>query len=110
MPQYLSVISALAELPDRPSIVLLQPWSSFQIAHPRFLDPPSPAEATAAIRSALRRHGLDRALIDVVSHSYGTAIASWLIKAYPELIARSCFVDPIVFCGGEPCVTQIASR
>ena len=98
------MLSALAELSDRPSLVLLQPWSSFQVAHPRFLDPPGPSEATAAVRSALRLHDLDRTQVDVLSHSYGTAVHAWLVKAHPDRIARSCFVDPIVFCGGEPCV------
>ena len=100
------MLSALAELSDRPSLVLLQPWSSFQIAHPRYLRPPGPSEATAAIRSALRRHDLDSTQVDVLSHSYGTAVHAWLVKAHSDLIARSCFVDPIVFCGGEPCVAE----
>lgn len=25
-------------------------------------------------------------------------VHGWLLKAYPDLVARSCFVDPVCFC------------
>lgn len=31
----------------------------------------------------------------------GSFIHSWMLKAYPELITRSCFIDPVVFCSWE---------
>ena len=31
----------------------------------------------------------------------GSFLHSWILKAYPEMVTRSCFVDPVVFCSWE---------
>lgn len=34
----------------------------------------------------------------VLSHSNGTIVHGWLLKQAPDLVVRSCFVDPVCFC------------
>ena len=36
-----------------------------------------------------------------MSHSNGSFVHAWLLKAHPELFRRSCFVDPVTFCSWE---------
>ncbi|KAF9478994.1 hypothetical protein BDN70DRAFT_807742 [Pholiota conissans] len=53
--------------------------------------------------------------ITMISHSNGSYIHAWMLKGHPELIGRSCFIDPVTFCSWEgdvcydflyqPCVT-----
>ncbi|KAJ6598984.1 hypothetical protein DFH09DRAFT_1021686 [Mycena vulgaris] len=120
--QYNSIISDLhRQFPDRPLLIPLQPHISQNIFHPRFLDP--------ICREALadRLAGLMRELgwvdfvskdsdemnskdasgaastpgVTMLSHSNGSYLHAWCLKRYPELISRSCFVDPVTFCSWE---------
>ncbi|KAF8195811.1 hypothetical protein K438DRAFT_1826557 [Mycena galopus ATCC 62051] len=67
------------KFPDRPLLIPLQPHISQDIFHPRFLDP----------------------ILTMVSHSNGSYLHAWCLKQHPEIISRSCFVDPVTFCSWE---------
>jgi len=48
----------------------------------------------------------------VVSHSNGTVLHAWLLKAHPGLVTASCFVDPFTFClwEGDVCYNFVYKR
>ncbi|TCD64755.1 hypothetical protein EIP91_003646 [Steccherinum ochraceum] len=104
--------------PDRPFLIPLFPHTSQEIFHPRYLKPLSRHESAQLIGGLLKELGWvdgddgeageekkekaeSRTGVVVLSHSNGTFIYGWLLKAHPEMIARSCFVDPVVFCQWE---------
>lgn len=42
--------------------------------------------------------------VSMLSHSNGSVHHAWVLKDAPEMVRRTCFVDPVVFClweGGE---------
>jgi len=45
----------------------------------------------------------------MLSHSNGSFLHAWMLKEYPEMISRSCFIDPVVFCiyEGDACYNFI---
>jgi pimeloyl-ACP methyl ester carboxylesterase len=53
---------------------------------------PDADEVAAGIASALGSIGLPPACI--VAHSYGSLIASRLIRRFPECVASTAFIDP----------------
>ncbi|THH32879.1 hypothetical protein EUX98_g1287 [Antrodiella citrinella] len=113
--------------PDRPFLVPLFPHVSQEIFHPRFLKPIGRHESTKCIGGLLKELGWVENVeveaksaghdgenadeknvsenpasgVTMLSHSNGTFIHCWLLKAHPEMITRSCFVDPVVFCQWE---------
>ncbi|SNX85596.1 uncharacterized protein MEPE_04305 [Melanopsichium pennsylvanicum] len=96
--QYSSLVSFFLSSPifsHRPILILLQPNISQSILSPDFLQPFGHHETTSAFRSILDRHEWD--CIDVLSHSYGSLVHSWLIKSLKTRVRRSCFVDPVCF-------------
>lgn len=96
--QYASLVSFLLHSPifaHRPIVILLQPNISQSILSPAFLKPFGHHETTSAFRSILARHNWSS--IDVLSHSYGSLVHSWLIKSLASRVRRSCFVDPVCF-------------
>ncbi|KIM46112.1 hypothetical protein M413DRAFT_303542 [Hebeloma cylindrosporum] len=126
--QYHGVIAHLLEqFPDRPILVPLQPQISQDFFHPHFLNPPSRhemADRLAGLLSALGWVSLDikadkdreseeedevasslmensQRGITLLSHSNGSYTHAWMLKGYPEIIGRSCFVDPVTFCSWE---------
>ena len=110
--QYQMILSRLLhELRDRPLLVPLQPHVSQQIFHRDFLAPKGRQETAAALRALLVELGWAPAggrgakaregRITLMSHSNGSFVHAWLLKAHPELFRRSCFVDPVTFCSWE---------
>ncbi|TCD68184.1 hypothetical protein EIP91_011355 [Steccherinum ochraceum] len=124
--------------PDRPFLVPLFPFVSQEIFHPRYLRPIGRQESAKLIGGLLKELGWvdkddteheaesseektvkpkPRTGVTMLSHSNGTFIHCWLLKAHPKMITRSCFVDPVVFCQWEgdlcynfcyrPCATGI---
>ncbi|KXN89654.1 hypothetical protein AN958_05521 [Leucoagaricus sp. SymC.cos] len=43
----------------------------------------------------------ERRGVTMLSHSNGTYVHAWMLKAHPNMLARSCFVDPVTFCQWE---------
>ncbi|CDO71256.1 hypothetical protein BN946_scf184908.g13 [Trametes cinnabarina] len=39
--------------------------------------------------------------VTMFSHSNGSFGHAWMLKTYPRMITRSCFVDPVTFCSWE---------
>ncbi|KAI0034072.1 hypothetical protein K488DRAFT_77450 [Vararia minispora EC-137] len=120
--QYAHIIfNLLSHTTHRPLLVPLQPHISQLIFHPEFLTPKG-RHATAA-----SMHGLfvelgwvadegdistesvfggstvpaKRRGVTIVSHSNGSFVHAWLLKAHASIVARSCFVDPVTFCSWE---------
>lgn len=98
--QYASLVSYFEKHPGlqhRPLILLLQPHISMNLFHPEHLKPPSKTSTTRGLRALVAKWGFEDGMT-VVSHSNGTIVHGWLLKECPELIKRSCFVDPVTFC------------
>ncbi|PWZ01327.1 hypothetical protein BCV70DRAFT_158426 [Testicularia cyperi] len=96
--QYSSLISFFIReerFRERPILILLQPNISQSFFSPAFLSPFGHHETTMAFRRILRARGWES--IDVLSHSYGSLVHSWLIKSLGSMVRRSCFVDPVCF-------------
>lgn len=96
--QYASLVSFFLHSPifaHRPIVILIQPNISQSILSPSFLKPFGHHETTSAFRSILAKNSWTS--IDVLSHSYGSLVHSWLIKSIASSIRRSCFVDPVCF-------------
>ncbi|KAI7864511.1 Alpha/Beta hydrolase protein [Spinellus fusiger] len=87
---YTEFIHRLASL-DRPIFVVELPHVSMHMVD----HAPNIEDTVKEVVGMLKNHGHDRAV--VVSHSYGTAIASWLMKNAPEIVAGSVLIDPICF-------------
>ncbi|KAH8105879.1 hypothetical protein BXZ70DRAFT_917198 [Cristinia sonorae] len=123
--QYVHFLETLFKAePDRPFLIPLLPHVSQELFHPRFLRPVGRHESAELIGGLLRELGwVDKEEEDVtsdgesaklkgdvvkppkgvtmLSHSNGTFIHCWLLKAHPQMVTRSCFVDPVVFCQWE---------
>ncbi|KAJ7590911.1 hypothetical protein C8J56DRAFT_1013742 [Mycena floridula] len=120
--QYTALVTDLVEkFPDRPLLILIQPHISQNIFHPRFLKPFSRHEMTGRLAGLLQELGwvsgesttsqneekpIDDSLrtaqgVTMLSHSNGSYCHAWMLKGFPEMISRSCFVDPVTFCSWE---------
>ncbi|KDQ53188.1 hypothetical protein JAAARDRAFT_183518 [Jaapia argillacea MUCL 33604] len=116
----------LRALPDCPVLIPLQPHISQDIFHARFLNPMGRPEMAECLAGLVRELGwvqegsdgetrddgeshLKEKGITVLSHSNGSYVHAWLLKAHPNMIARSCFVDPVTFCiwEGDVCYNFI---
>ncbi|KAI4525653.1 hypothetical protein K525DRAFT_234222 [Schizophyllum commune Loenen D] len=115
----------LRRFSDRPVLFLLQPSISQDIFHPRFLSPPSRRETSKRLAKLIESLGwaslqeefvgsddeiaVARALakqkrpsgVTMLSHSNGSYTHAWMLKDYPNIVTRSCFVDPVTFCSWE---------
>jgi len=123
--QYKLFLSLLQEsFPDRPLLVPMQPHISQDIFHPRFLKPLGRKESADTLAELLKQLKWVRDLnkdssdseredrdppspvksgkgITLLSHSNGSYAHAWMLKSYPEMVYRSCFVDPVTFCSWE---------
>ncbi|KDQ61819.1 hypothetical protein JAAARDRAFT_31292 [Jaapia argillacea MUCL 33604] len=122
--QYKIFISGLLRsLRDRPLLIVLQPHISQDIFHERFLRPMGRHEMADCLAGLVRELGWveqegngeegdlsgeesgrwreGRRGVTLLSHSNGSYVHSWMVKAYPRMVARSCFADPITFCSWE---------
>ncbi|KAI0081737.1 hypothetical protein K474DRAFT_1612892 [Panus rudis PR-1116 ss-1] len=107
-------------VPDHPVLIPLHPHVSQEIFHPRFLRPMSRHESADCLAGLLRElgwvseakdesgdesekevHAGKPSGVTVISHSNGSFTHAWLLKAHPEMVTRSCFVDPVTFCSWE---------
>lgn len=98
--QYASLVSYFEQhssLRRRPLILLVQPHVSMSLFHPEHRKPPTKESTTRGLKALIRRWGFKDG-VDVVSHSNGTIVHGWLLKEIPELVKRSCLVDPVTFC------------
>ncbi|EJD01104.1 uncharacterized protein FOMMEDRAFT_125748 [Fomitiporia mediterranea MF3/22] len=97
----------LEELPDTPIMIPIQPPISQNIFHPRFLRPMLRHEKVACLAGAIDRLGWagpsvhEKYGVTMLSHSNGSYAHAWMLKAFPQIIKRSCFVDPVTFCSWE---------
>ncbi|TFY78761.1 hypothetical protein EWM64_g5252 [Hericium alpestre] len=119
---YVPILSyLLRNLPDTPILIPLQPHISQQLFHPTFLTPKGRKETAELMRAILLELGwVDEVAeedlpknaaaagksnkpkgVTMLSHSNGSYTHAWILKAYPEMITRSCFVDPVTFCSWE---------
>ncbi|KAK7470562.1 hypothetical protein VKT23_001986 [Stygiomarasmius scandens] len=112
------------EFKDRPILIVLQPHISQEIFHPRFLQPLSRRETSKRLAGLIYALGWAKYLerdgsesegekmerktgktsghgITLLSHSNGSYTHAWMLKDFPHLVTRSCFVDPVTFCSWE---------
>lgn len=122
--QYNILLRHLAEaFTDRPLLILLQPHISQEFFHPRYLKPMSRKETADRLARLMAKVGwvdLERSGdtseedevednlvgrprkgITLLSHSNGSYAHAWMLKEYPHVVTRSCFVDPVTFCSWE---------
>ncbi|CAE6365280.1 unnamed protein product [Rhizoctonia solani] len=118
--QYSMFISQiLREFPNRPVLVPLQPHISQAIFRPGHLDALNKAELVDTLRGLLEKLGWAQSddkptssQVTFISHSNGSVPHAWMLKAYPELLQRNCFVDPVTFClwEGDVCYNFVYKR
>ena len=99
--QYAALVSYFEQHPSvrkRPLVLLIQPHLSMSFFHPLHRKPPNKESMNKGLRALVARWGFADDGITVISHSNGTIVASWLLKDCPDLVKRSCFVDPVTFC------------
>ncbi|KAJ7179062.1 hypothetical protein C8R46DRAFT_1173508 [Mycena filopes] len=106
------------QFPDRPLLIPLQPHISQNIFHRDFLDPICRQDLADRLVGLMRELGWvpsdsddlskesvssvpPTSTVTMLSHSNGSYLHAWVLKQYPELISRSCFVDPVTFCSWE---------
>ncbi|KAI9574737.1 hypothetical protein HD554DRAFT_2011317 [Boletus coccyginus] len=121
----LLIDNLLRNFSDRPVLIPIQPNISQDIFHSKFLKPMNRHEMTAHLSGLLRELGWvssnDPSLLPlntpsqgivILSHSNGSFLHAWFLKAYPEMVVRSCFVDPVTFCcwEGDMCYNFLYSR
>ncbi|PPQ94006.1 hypothetical protein CVT25_009854 [Psilocybe cyanescens] len=126
--QYHDFFAQLVEkIPDRPILIPLQPQISQSFFHSDFLLPPSRHQMADRLASLLQTLGwvtLDANVnekfedekgrtssnmyvpqfqrgVTLISHSNGSYAHAWVLKGYSDIVARSCFVDPVTFCSWE---------
>jgi len=106
--QYQQILSHfMAELTDHPVLIPIQPHISQDVFHNRYLKPMSRKDTVEHLAAVLRNLGWvdeddeDLGGVTFCSHSNGSYAHAWMLKAYPEMVARSCFVDPVTFCSWE---------
>ncbi|KAJ7498836.1 hypothetical protein FB451DRAFT_1117567 [Mycena latifolia] len=130
--QYNCIIRDLHnQFPNRPLLIPLQPHISQDIFHPRFLDPICRQDLADRLAGLMRELGWVDFIskdndelskdapcagstrgVTMLSHSNGSYLHAWCLKRYPELISRSCFVDPVTFCSweGDACYNFLYRR
>ncbi|KAF8974489.1 hypothetical protein BDZ97DRAFT_1647027 [Flammula alnicola] len=124
---HIIIVHLIQEFSDRPILIPLQPQVSQDFFHPHFLKPPSRHQMADRLASLLSNLGwvtldcpeprdaeyeeeekVESSLtenpkkgVTMLSHSNGSYTHAWMLKGYPDMIARSCFVDPVTFCSWE---------
>lgn len=96
--QYSSLVHHLtsSELAKtHPLLIPLQPHTSQNIFSKHFLQPVGHHEMVTALLKVMRQ--LEWNEVQILSHSMGTIVHSWLLKSLGDKVVRSCFVDPVCF-------------
>ncbi|KAF4602046.1 hypothetical protein EYR40_005247 [Pleurotus pulmonarius] len=137
------VLRLLDEFADRPVFILLQSHISQDFFHKDYLRPMNRHDTTQRLAALFLRLGWVRPIRDTssdeeedidtqnvassllsnqkgvtfISHSNGSYCHAWMLKNYPHMVTRSCFVDPVTFCSWEgdvcynfiyrPCTTGV---
>lgn len=92
-------------LPTHPILMPLAHHTAQAIFEPRFLQPWTRPELVQTLVAACKRWGFydpdapegQRGGVSMLSHSNGSVHHGWVLKDVPQLVRRSCFVDPVVF-------------
>lgn len=93
-------------LPTHPLFMPIEHHTAQNVFHQRHLRPWRRPEFVSAIRAACVRWGFwepgqdgrkGHGGVSMLSHSNGSVHHGWVLKDAPELVRRSCFVDPVVF-------------
>ncbi|KAI0310804.1 hypothetical protein OF83DRAFT_1153676 [Amylostereum chailletii] len=114
---YLFFGDLLGQTADRPLLIPLQPHISQNLFHSRFLTPLGRKATAQSMRALFIELGwtqdeepredltdddaAKRRGVTILSHSNGSFVHAWILKECPELVTRSCFVDPVTFCSWE---------
>ncbi|KAF9510851.1 hypothetical protein BS47DRAFT_1406719 [Hydnum rufescens UP504] len=102
--QYHLVITELLSNPafnSRAIVIVIQPHITQSLFHPRHLSPLNREKTVRDLRGLILKTLNNNKASAPKTEScrpYGSVPHAWLLKAYPELLERSCFVDPVVFC------------
>jgi len=124
--QYHVFLSQLFEtFTDQPILIPLQPQVSQDIFHPLFLKPLDRHEMANRLAGLIKELGWATLLsndksaqemdgessqientvpgrgITMLSHSNGSYTHAWMLKEHPNIVTRSCFVDPVTLCSWE---------
>ncbi|KAF9268049.1 hypothetical protein L218DRAFT_918278 [Marasmius fiardii PR-910] len=121
--QYNILLRHLAEaFTDRPLLIILQPHISQEFFHPQYLKPMTRKQTADRLAGLMAKLGWvdfeqngdtsedefednllgkPRKGITLLSHSNGSYSHAWILKEYPHMVTRSCFVDPVTFCSWE---------
>ncbi|BEJ15990.1 hypothetical protein CspHIS471_0505950 [Cutaneotrichosporon sp. HIS471] len=103
---HLLLIHLIQSLPTHPLLVPIAHHTAQAIFDPRYLKPWTRPQLVAMLRGACARWGFfapgddgpkGRGGISLLSHSNGSVHHGWVLKDAPEMVRRSCFVDPVVF-------------
>ncbi|KAI0241866.1 hypothetical protein L0F63_004358 [Massospora cicadina] len=90
---YLAKLKEMSECHKRREVVLLElPHISMDIAS-TILDHD---QTLTAIDAIFKRHRFKK--VSLVAHSYGTVLASWVMRTRPHYLCRLTLVDPVCFC------------
>ncbi|KAH7105511.1 hypothetical protein BKA62DRAFT_689909 [Auriculariales sp. MPI-PUGE-AT-0066] len=96
--QYASTIKDLLRaVPDRPVLIIRQPSISQDIFHRNHLRPMDKQDMVNTLHGLLESLGWTEHGVTILSHSNGSIPHAWMVKEHPQVIRRSCFVDPVVF-------------
>ncbi|KAJ8519372.1 hypothetical protein ONZ45_g3679 [Pleurotus djamor] len=121
---HIFIMRLLDQFTDRPIFILLQPHISQDLFHPSYLKPMNRNETTQRLASLFSSLGWVDTFDDLdddddadaqsvasslilskgvtfISHSNGSYCHAWMLKNYPHMVSRSCFVDPVTFCSWE---------
>lgn len=77
---------------DESTSVILFELEPFRIGSLDFTRPKSD-DVTDAVKSIVKRHNFES--INIVGHSFGTCICSWMIKKCPDTVKTVTLIDPV---------------
>jgi len=99
---FLNKITQDKDFEKRPIAILIQPHLSMSIFDSAYLNPPEAKTCARAFRVMALARGFAKCGTTVLSHSNGTIVHGWLLKNEPDLVKRSCLIDPVAFILWEP--------
>ncbi|KAE8216061.1 hypothetical protein CF327_g793 [Tilletia walkeri] len=88
------------------AIIVIQPHISAQLFDANFLSPPLKDELTRDVAACIRGTGIGRVeggtkkddySLTIVSHSNGSFVHGWMLRAMPGWFKRNVLVDPVCF-------------
>ncbi|KAG8895587.1 hypothetical protein FRB99_000454, partial [Tulasnella sp. 403] len=106
----LTIYMLVGHLPrSQPVLIPIQPNISQAILHPAHMVQLKREQWVQCLKGVIEKFGWDEDGVTMLSHSKGSLIHAWMVKAHPELVRRNCFVDPdpyytSFFLGGKDAV------